>query len=160
MSSRTRSIVPAARSACAPRPHAGSGVVLGEGAELLGRILLAALFFISGAAKVGNYAAIATYMASGGVPPSLLPLVIATELLGSVAIALGWKTRVTAVLLAGYSVLTALLFHMHLQDAEQAAMFLKNLAIAGGFILLVVNGPGSYSLDRRKSGLAHNWSRQ
>src|SRR4051812_742170 len=72
---------------------------LDEAAELLGRVLLAALFFISGAAKLASYAAMGAYMAAAGVPAFLLPLVIATELLGALAIMLGWKTRMTAVLL-------------------------------------------------------------
>jgi putative oxidoreductase len=79
----------------------------------------------------------------------LLPAVIATELLGSLAIILGWKARVAAFLLAGFSVLTALIFHNNLADQTQMIMFFKNLAIAGGFLVLVANGAGPLSLDRR-----------
>lgn len=84
-----------------------------------------------------------------GVPGALLPAVIATELLGSLAIILGWKARVAAFLLAGFSVLTALIFRNNLADQTQMIMFFKNLSIAGGFLLLVVNGAGPLSLDRR-----------
>lgn len=90
-------------------------------------------------------------MASKGIPAWLLPLVIVTELLGGLAIALGWRTRLVAVLLAGYSVLTALVFHMNFADPVESVMFLKNLSIAGGFLLLVGHGAGGYSLDARKS---------
>src|SRR5438552_2767460 len=79
--------------------------------ELAGRILLSVLFLLSGLGKVGAYAATAGYMSSVGVPSVLLPVVIATEVLGAIAIILGWQTRISAFLLAGYSLLAALVFH-------------------------------------------------
>jgi len=79
----------------------------------------------------------------------LLPLVIATEVLGAAAIILGWKTRIVAFLLAGFTLLSAVIFHNNFADQIQMIMFLKNLSIAGGLLLLVVNGAGSISLDRR-----------
>jgi putative oxidoreductase len=88
-------------------------------------------------------------MSSQGVPGVLLPVVIATEVLGAIAIIIGWKTRVVAFLLAGFSLLTALAFHNNLADQIQMIMFFKNLAIAGGFLLLVVHGAGRLSLDGR-----------
>jgi putative oxidoreductase len=90
-------------------------------------------------------------MSSQGVPGALLPVVIATELLGAIAIVLGWKTRIVAFLLAGFSLLTALTFHNNLADQTQMIMFFKNISIAGGFLLLVVNGAGQLSLDGRIS---------
>jgi putative oxidoreductase len=117
--------------------------------EASGRLLLALLFLPSGVGKLGAYKATAAYMASVGVPGALLPAVIATEVLGSLAIILGWKTQVAAFLLAGFSVLTALTFHNNLADQTQMIMFFKNLSIAGGLLLLVVNGAGRLSLDRR-----------
>jgi putative oxidoreductase len=63
--------------------------------------------------------------------------VIGTEVLGGIAIALGWQTRIAAFLLAGYSLLTALVFHANFADQIQMIMFLKNVSIAGGFLLLV-----------------------
>jgi putative oxidoreductase len=120
-------------------------------AELAGRLMLSSLFLISGLGKLGAYAATAAFMASVGVPGALLPLVIATEVLGAIAVIVGWKTRIAAFLLAGFSLLTALVFHNHLADQNQATDFLKDVAIAGGFILLVVNGAGRLSLDRRST---------
>jgi putative oxidoreductase len=117
--------------------------------DLAGRILLAALFLISGAGKIGAYAGTAAYMSSAGVPGALLPIVIAVEVGGAVAVVAGWHTRVAAFLLAGYSLLAALLFHNNFADQVQAIMFLKNVSIAGGFLLLVANGAGAMSLDRR-----------
>jgi len=118
-------------------------------ASLAGRLLLAVLFLITGFGKIGAYAATAGYMESVGVPGALLPVVIATEILGGIALVLGWKTRIAAFLLAGFSVLAALLFHNNLGDQVQFINFLKNVAIAGGMLLLVANGPGPLSLDGR-----------
>jgi putative oxidoreductase len=120
-------------------------------AALAGRILLSSLFLVSGIGKLAAYAATAGYMSSLGVPSALLPIVIATEVLGGIAIIVGWKTRIVAFLLAGFSLLTALVFHSNFADQNQATHFLKNVAIAGGFLLLVVNGAGPLSLDRRSA---------
>ena len=117
--------------------------------ELAGRSLLAVLFLLSGLGKIGAYAGTAGYMSSAGVPSALLPVVIAIEVLGALVIIVGWKTRVTAVLLAGFSLLTAVIFHNNFGDQIQMIMFLKNVSIAGGFLLLVANGAGPLSLDRR-----------
>ena len=118
-------------------------------AEVTGRFLLALLFLLSGLGKLGAYGATAAYMSATGVPGALLPAVIATEVLGSLAIVLGWKTRVAAFLLAGFSLLTAVTFHNNLADQIQMIMFFKNIAIAGGFLTLVANGAGAFSLDAR-----------
>ena len=120
-----------------------------KGTELAGRILLAALFLLSGLGKIGSYSATAAYMSSVGVPAALLPLVIATEVGGAISIIVGWKTRITAFLLAGFTALTALTFHTNFADQIQMVMFLKNVSIAGAFLLLVANGAGPLSLDRR-----------
>jgi putative oxidoreductase len=125
--------------------------VLNGSTELGGRILLALLFLLAGVGKLGAYSATGAYMSSAGVPSALLPAVIATELGGAIAIILGWKTRVVAALLAGFSILTALTFHNNFADQIQMIMFLKNLSIAGGFLLLVANGAGPFSIDRRSA---------
>jgi putative oxidoreductase len=133
----------------ASRPAEGA---LKSSAELLGRVLLSLLFLVSGLGKLSSYAATAGYMASEGVPGVLLPLVIATEVLGAIAIIAGWRTRVTAFLLAGFTLLTALLFHDNFGDQIQMIMFMKNVSIAGAFLLLVANGAGRYSVDARRAG--------
>jgi putative oxidoreductase len=120
-------------------------------AELGGRLLLAVLFLISGLGKIGTYAGTAAYMSALGVPGALLPVVIATEVLGAIALIVGWQTRVTAFLLAGFTLLTGLIFHNHFADQIQAIMFFKNVAIAGGLLLLVAHGAGTLSLDHRYS---------
>jgi putative oxidoreductase len=140
-------------------PAASSGT-LQKSSELAGRILLAAIFLISGLGKIGTYSAIAGYMASLGVPGALLPAVIALEVAGAIAIIVGWQTRVTAFLLAGFTLLSAVLFHNNLGDQVQSIMFLKNVAIAGGFLILVAHGAGPLSVDRiRQDRRASNGAR-
>ena len=120
-------------------------------ADLTGRSFLAAIFLISGLGKIGQYAGTQGYMTSAGVPGQLLPLVIGLEVAGALAIIIGWQTRLAALALAGFSLLSALLFHANLQDQMQMILFLKNIAIAGGFLLLYVHGAGGWSLDVRRA---------
>jgi putative oxidoreductase len=118
-------------------------------AELTGRVLLAALFLLSGIGKLGAYSGTAGYMAAAGVPAALLPIVIGLEIGGALAIIAGWQTRIMASLLAGFSLVSALIFHTHFADQTQMIMFWKNVSIAGGFLLLVVHGGGPLSVDER-----------
>jgi|SRR6056297_347355 len=120
-------------------------------AELAARLALAMLFIIAGAGKIPGYEGVAGYMQSMGVPGALLPLVIALELIGGLAIAAGYRTRIAAFLLAGFSLLSALVFHNPIADPAEQTQFLKNLAIGGGFLLLWVHGAGRLSLDARRS---------
>ncbi len=119
-------------------------------ADFAGRVLISAIFLVSGLGKVAGYAGAQGYMAAMGVPGALLPLVIALELGGAIAIIVGYRTRLAAFLLAGFCVLSALIFHRALGDQLQFVMFMKNLAIAGGFLLLLARGPGEWSLDARR----------
>lgn len=118
----------------------------------LGRVLIAALFVIAGLNKIAGYEATQGYMAAMGVPGALLPLVILLELGAGLAVAVGWRTRTAAVLLAGFSLLSALIFHFDLADELQVVMLLKNVAIAGGLLVLAANGPGALALDGRLRG--------
>jgi putative oxidoreductase len=115
--------------------------------ELLGRILIALMFLQSGIGKIGRYAATSHYMAAKGVPSGLLPLVIILEVAGSIAIILGWKTRLFAFFLAGFCILAPLLFHLNFADQTQSIMFMKDISIAGGFLIIFARGAGGLSLD-------------
>jgi putative oxidoreductase len=115
----------------------------------LGRILLALIFVTSGFGKISAYAGTQQYMEATGVPGALLSLVIALEILGGLAVMFGWHTRTAAFLLAGFSLLSALLFHFDFSDQVQMIMFMKNLSIAGGFLMIVALGAGAYALDNR-----------
>jgi putative oxidoreductase len=118
-------------------------------ADLVGRLLISILFVVSGWGKIGGYAGTQAYMQHAGVPGALLPLVILLELGGGIAIIIGYCTRPVALLLAAYSIIAGLLFHAGSPDQMQQVMFLKNLALAGGFLFLVANGAGPLSLDAR-----------
>lgn len=113
----------------------------------IGRLLLSMTFIISGYNMIMGYAATQEHMESAGVPGILLPFVIALELLGSIAIVLGFKARLIALLFVGFSILSGLLFHQFWIDASQMNTFMKNVAIAGGFLLIFAHGPGAYSID-------------
>lgn len=117
--------------------------------SLAGRFLIALIFITAGYSKIGGFEATQGYMAAMGVPGSLLPLVIITELGGGLFIIAGLLTRYTALVLAGFSILSALLFHAEVSDPMQQILFMKNLAMAGGFLFLVAHGAGKISLDRR-----------
>jgi putative oxidoreductase len=116
-----------------------------------GRILLALMFLIAGINKISGYAGMQGYMESMGVPGALLPLVIALEVLGGITLMLGWHTRVTAFLLAGFTLLATLIFHSNLGDQPQMLFFLKNLSITGGLLMVVSHGAGPYSIDNRRA---------
>lgn len=116
--------------------------------DLAGRILLALIFITAGYGKIGGYEGTAGYMESMGVPGALLPLVILTELGGGIAILLGLFTRPVAVALAGFSILSGIIFHAG-ADQMQQIMFAKNLAIAGGFLVLAAHGAGAWSIDAK-----------
>jgi putative oxidoreductase len=121
--------------------------------SLLGRIGLSLIFIISGWGKIAGYAATQQYMESAGVPGALLPLVIALELGGGLAILAGAFTRWIALALAVFALASAALFHANLGDAAQAVNFWKNVAIAGGFLMLAAHGAGTLSVD-------HAWTKR
>ena len=127
-------------------------------ALLAGRILLAMLFIVSGAGKIGNFSDTAGYMASAGLPVVnvLLALTIAVELGGGLLLVLGWKARWSAVVLFLFLIPATLIFHAFWSaPAEQSAMqqihFLKNLAIMGGMLLLAAYGPGAWALEQNEA---------
>ena len=115
----------------------------------IGRTLLALMFLLAGLQKIGGNAATQGFMESMGVPGALLPLVIALEVLGGLALILGWQSRFTAFLLAGFTILASLVFHADFSDQTQMLFFLKNLSVAGGLLMVVALGAGPYSLDNR-----------
>ena len=121
----------------------------------LGRALLALIFITSGFTKITGYAGTQGYMEATGVPGALLPLVILVELGGGIALLVGWQARLSAFLLAGFSVLSGFLFHylpslgMEPMAAQaQVISFMKNVTIAGGMLMIVAFGPGPVSVSR------------
>ena len=115
----------------------------------VGRVFIALIFVMSGLNKINNYSNTAGWVDVMGVPGNLLPLVIALEVLGGAAIMVGWQTRIAAVLFAGFSVASAVIFHADFSDQNQMIHFMKNISIAGGFLFLIFHGAGAYSMDNR-----------
>ena len=115
-----------------------------------GLVLIAFMFVMSGLNKMNNYSNTAGWMDAMGVPENLLPLVIMLEVLGGAAIMIGWQTRIAAILFAGFSVMSAVIFHADFSDQNQMIHFMRNISIAGGFLFLIVHGAGSYPLDSRE----------
>jgi putative oxidoreductase len=118
-----------------------------EAATLIGRVLLAGIFLHEAWSKVTNYAAAVRYMEAFGVPGQLLPLAIAVETGCGLAILIGFHTRAAALILAAFCVVTAVVFHTRLGDLNQLLHFEKDLAIAGGLLILSVYGGGAWTLD-------------
>jgi len=119
--------------------------------QLLGRVMLALIFILAGLGKIQDPTGTAGYMQSMGVPGILLWPTIALEVLGGLALAVGYKKCLVSFLLAGFTILAAVIFHRNFGDQMQMIMFLKDFAIAGGLLLLAVGGRTAYSWDNRRS---------
>jgi putative oxidoreductase len=122
-------------------------------APLIGRVLIAAIFLVSGLGKLATPGATQDYIASIGLPAPALALVVAiiVELGAGALLLLGYRVREAAPVLAAYSVLTALLFHNAISDPNQLFHLLKNFAIAGGLLMTFEFGAGAFSLDARRA---------
>lgn len=122
-----------------------------------GRILIAALFLLSGVGKIAAPAMTQGYIASVGLPAPLLAYLIAIliEVGGGLLLIVGFQTRIVALVLAVFTVAAALAFHNNFADTNQMIHFLKDIAITGGLLQVAAFGPGSVSLDARRLSLAH-----
>lgn len=121
--------------------------VFSEILNVVGRVMLLSLFVWAGYGKIGGYEGTAQYMSSMGVPAFFLPLVILLELGGGIAIIFGFLTRPLSVLMAVFSVVAAILFHNDWTNDMQTLMFIKDVSIAGGLLLLASIGGGKFSID-------------
>ncbi len=118
--------------------------------DIVARVFLGHIFLLAGISKISAYEGTQGYMDAMGVPGALLPLVISLEVAGGLAIIAGWKTKWASIALAVFSVVAVAIFHSNFADQTQMIMFMKNIAIAGGFVLLAIHGAGAYSLDNRR----------
>jgi putative oxidoreductase len=118
---------------------------------LIARLLLAAIFVLSGFAKIGAAEGTIGYIASVGLPFAdvIYYGVVALEILGGLALIIGFKTRIVASALAAFSIAAAVFFHADFADQNQFIHFMKNLALAGGLLQVAAFGPGRYSIDRK-----------
>jgi putative oxidoreductase len=119
---------------------------LDAAATFAGRVLLSAIFLHEAYAKLTAYAMSQAYMRAFGVPPELLPLAITVESVCGLLILVGYRTRIAALVLAGFCIAAAFLFHTKLGDRNQLH-FEKDLAIAGGFLVLFAHGGGAWAVD-------------
>jgi putative oxidoreductase len=114
-----------------------------------GRILMALIFVVAGFGKLGDVQGFAGYMASGGIPAILVWPAVLFEILAGLALLVGFMTRPVALALAAFSIVTAFLYHFDMGNQMQQIMFLKNLAMAGGYLVIAAHGAGALSLDNR-----------
>jgi len=118
-------------------------------ADLIGRILISALFLLNGIFKISNYDGTIGWMESFGMPGILIIPAIILEIAGPVLIIIGYKTKLAAGLLSLFCIATAFIFHNDFGNQMQLTSFLKNIALAGGFLILFVNGAKGFSLDNK-----------
>ena len=116
---------------------------------LIGRVLLVLIFVNSGIGKIGNFEGTAQYMAQHGMPYTsfFLAGAIFLELVGSITVILGYFTRFGALLLIIFLIPTTLIFHTNFADQGQMIMFMKNVSMLGGCLILLAQGAGRFSLD-------------
>ena len=117
--------------------------------DLIGRIFISAVFLLSGLNKIGNYEGSIAWMESFNLPGVLLIPAIILEIVASILIIIGYQTKIAAVFLSIFCITTAVIFHNNLGDQMQFVAFMKNIALAGGFLFLVVNGAKGYCLDKK-----------
>ena len=119
--------------------------------DLIARIAISILFFLNGIFKINNYEGTVGWIESFGLPGTLIIPAIILEIVGPILIIIGYKTRIAAAALSLFCIATAVIFHNDFNDQMQLNAFLKNIALAGGFLFLVVNGAQGYCLDKKQS---------
>ena len=118
--------------------------------DLLGRIFISLLFLINGYFKISNYEGTLEWMEGYNIPGILLTPTIILELAAPILVIIGYKTKISAFLLTVFCITTAIIFHTDFSSQTQITSFLKNIALAGGFLFIVVNGAKKYSFDNIK----------
>ena len=117
--------------------------------DLLGRIFISLIFLLSGFSKIGNYEGTVDWMESLGMPGIFLIPAIALEIIAPIFIVIGYKVKISAALLSLFCIATAVIFHNDFSNQMQIISFMKNIGLAGGFLLLVINGAKDFSLDKK-----------
>ena len=117
--------------------------------DLLGRIFISVLFFINGIFKINNYEGTIEWMDGYDLPGIMIIPAIIIEIVAPILIVIGYKTKIAATLLFLFCISTAFIFHNEFSDQMQLTAFLKNIALAGGFMFLIANGARGYSLDKK-----------
>ena len=117
--------------------------------DLVARILISALFLLNGVFKISNYDGTVGWMEGFGIPGILIIPAIILEIVGPILIVLGYRAKIAAGLLSLFCIATAVIFHNDFSDQMQLGSFLKNIALAGGFLFIFINGTKDFSLDRK-----------
>ena len=117
--------------------------------EFIGRILLSALFLIEGIGKISMQEDVIMYMEDYGVPEILFIPAVILEILFPLLLIVGYKTKLSALIMALFTLTVAIIFHTNFSEGMQITFFLKDLAIAGGFMIIFVYGSNKISLDYR-----------
>ena len=117
--------------------------------EILGRIFLSAIFLINGVGKIFSYEGTIQYMENFNVPGNLIIPAIIIEILFPILLIIGYQTRFSALILSLFTLALAVIFHTDFSDQMQLISFLKNIAIAGGFLIIFVRGAGKYGIDHK-----------
>ena len=117
--------------------------------DLIARVSISILFLLNGIFKINNFEGTVGWMESFGLPGILIFPAIILEIVGPILIIIGYQTRIAAAALSLFCIATAIIFHNDFSDQMQLTAFLKNIALAGGFLFLVVNGAKGYCLDKK-----------
>ena len=117
---------------------------------LIGRVFISSVFLLSGYNKIFSYEGTVTWMEGYGVPGFLLWPTILLEIIFPIFVIIGYKTQISAIVLALFCISTALIFHLDFSNQMQIIALLKNFGLAGGFIFIATNGPKDWALDTKK----------
>ena len=117
--------------------------------DLLGRIFISVLFFLNGIFKIKNYDGTIEWMETYDLPGIMIIPAIIIEIVAPILIVIGYKTKIASAFLFLFCVSTAFIFHNDFSDQIQLTAFLKNIALAGGFMFLIANGAKGYCLDKK-----------
>ena len=117
--------------------------------DLVARILISVLFLLNGVFKISNYDGTVGWMEGFGIPGILIIPAIILEIVGPILIILGYKAKIAAGFLSLFCIATAVIFHNDFSDQMQLGSFLKNIALAGGFLFIFINGTKDFSLDKK-----------
>ena len=118
--------------------------------DLIGRIFISLVFLLSGYNKIFNYDNTISWMEGFGIPWFLLWPAIVLEILLPIFIIIGYRTQISAIILAIFCLATALIFHYDFANQMQTIAFLKNLGLAGGFLFIATNGPKEWAVEKKK----------
>ena len=123
---------------------------MGNFFDLISRIFISLIFLLSGYNKIFDYGDTSIWMESFGIPGFLLWPAIILEIILPILIIIGYRTQISAVLLAIFCIATAMIFHFDFANQMQTIAFLKNLGLAGGFLLIAAHGPKDWAVDKKK----------